>query len=70
MPNASHKDHHNRIRFIINWLREKYHDACDASTVVVIIELRADTSMYYFNSENDLKFVDLDLQYILVSWLN
>jgi hypothetical protein len=65
MSDASRKDHRNQIRRIIDWLREKYPDVCDASTVVVTIELRADPSMYYFDSEYVLKFVGLDPQYIL-----
>ena len=66
MSAASRKDHRNRIRRIINWLREKYPDVCDASTVVVSVEMHADPSMYYFDGdEYDLKYAGLDPQYIL-----
>ena len=66
MSAASRKDHRNRIRRIINWLREKYPDVCDASTVVVSVEMSADPSMYYFDGdEYDLKYAGLDPQYIL-----
>ena len=67
MSDTCRRDHRNQIRRIINWLCEKYPDACDASTVVVTIELRADPSMYFFDSdEYDLKYAGLDPQYILV----
>ena len=66
MSAASCKDHRNLICCIINWLREKYSDICDASIVVVSIEMHADSSLYYFDGDKyDLKYADLDPQYIL-----
>ena len=51
MSDAGRKDHHNQICCIIDWLHEKYPDVCYASTVVVTIEMHADPSMYYFDSD-------------------
>ena len=66
MSDASQQDHCNRIRCIIKWLREKYPDACDASTIVVTVKMHAGPSLYYFDlDEYDLKYVGLDPQYSL-----
>jgi hypothetical protein len=42
-------------------VHEKYSDVCDASTIVVTVELHDDPSMYYFESDNyDLKYMGLN----------
>jgi len=66
MSDASHKDHRNQIRWITNWLHEKYLDVCDTSNSVVTVEMCADTAMYYVDAdEYDLKYAGLNPQYIL-----